>query len=232
VIRAVLFDAGATLVHPSPPVEDIYARELAADGAAFTRVQLDSALSRAWEEVHAETSADRYGGVRGEAAFWQAFLNRVRGSLDGGVVSGECFARLARHFRSPSAWAVYPDVLETLSALERRGLSLAIVSNWDSHLPALLEALDLAPRFRAVAVSAIEETGKPDAEIFRRVCARLELPPVACLHVGDSRREDYEGARGAGLNALLLDRQGRHTDVEDRIESLIEIPERLSAFRS
>ena len=77
--------------------------------------------------------------------------------------------------RRPS-WAVYPDVFETLAALEARGLDLAIVSNWDSHLPTLLEALDLAPRFRAVAVSAIEETGKPDAEIFRRVCARLGLP--------------------------------------------------------
>ncbi|HEY6051640.1 MAG TPA: HAD-IA family hydrolase, partial [Thermoanaerobaculia bacterium] len=180
--------------------------------------------------VHAETSPDRYGGVRGEAAFWQAFLNRVRGRLDGGAVSADCFARLARHFRSPSAWAVYPDVFETLAALEARGLALAIVSNWDSHLPALLEALDLAPRFRAVAVSAIEEPGKPDAEIFRRVCARLDLPAAACLHVGDSRREDYEGARSAGLSALLLDRQGRHPDVEHRIASLLEIPERVGAF--
>jgi putative hydrolase of the HAD superfamily len=230
VIRAVFFDAGATLVHPSPPVEEIYARELAADGAAFTREELDSALSRAWEEVHAETSADRYGGVRGEAAFWQAFLNRVRGSLDGGTVSGECFARLARHFRSPSAWALYPDVIDTLQTLDERGLALAIVSNWDSHLPALLDALDLSRRFQAVAVSAIEETGKPDAEIFRRVCARLNIPASACLHVGDSRREDYEGARSAGLHALLLDRQGKHADVEHRIESLREIPDALVRF--
>ena len=230
MIRAVFFDAGATLVHPSPPVEEIYARELAADGAVFTREELDAALTRAWEEVHAETAADRYGGVRGEAAFWQAFLNRVRGSLDGGVVSGDCFARLARHFRSPSAWALYPDVLDTLDALERRSLPLAIVSNWDSHLPALLDALDLSRRFRSVAVSAIEETGKPEADIFRRVCARLDVPPNACLHVGDSRREDYEGARSAGLHALLLDRQGKHTDVEHRIESLMEIPENLTRF--
>jgi putative hydrolase of the HAD superfamily len=78
-----------------------------------------------------------------------------------------------------------------------------------------------------VAVSAIEETGKPDPEIFHRVCARLDLPARECLHVGDSRREDYEGARAAGLTALLLDREGRHPDVAERIQSLTEIPAAL-----
>ena len=229
MIRAVFFDAGATLLHPSPPVEEVYARELASDGARFSREELDSALTRAWEDVH-RASANRYGGVRGEEAFWQAFLNRVRGELDGGAVSAACFARLARHFRSPGAWAIYPDVAGTLDGLEKQGVALAIVSNWDSHLPALLDALGLAPRFRAVAVSAIEETGKPEPEIFRRVCARLNLPPRDCLHVGDSRREDYEGARAAGLRALLLDRDGRHEDVLDRITTLAEIPNALGRW--
>jgi len=47
VIRAVLFDAGATLVHPDPPVEAVYAREFAADGARFSDGDLYRALSRA-----------------------------------------------------------------------------------------------------------------------------------------------------------------------------------------
>jgi putative hydrolase of the HAD superfamily len=99
-----------------------------------------------------------------------------------------------------------------------------VVSNWDSYLPALLEGLGLARRFQAVAVSAIEETGKPDAEIFHRACARLSVGASEALHVGDSVREDYEGARAAGLTALLLDRQDRHRDIEQRIASLAELP--------
>jgi putative hydrolase of the HAD superfamily len=229
MIRAILFDAGATLIHPSPPVEEIYGRELAADGARFSREDLDSALARVWEEVHAEAKANRYGGVRGEGAFWGLFVNRVRFRLDGGSVSSACFDRLGAHFRDASSWALYPEVADALDALDRRGLLLGIVSNWDSHLPKLLAALGLARRFREVAVSAIEETGKPDPEIFRRVCARLDLSPADCLHVGDSRREDFDGARAAGLRALLLDREGRHVDVarEDRIWSLTEIEDRL-----
>ncbi len=223
MIRAVLFDAGATLLHPSPPVEEVYARELAADGVRFEAPDLGRALARAWEEVHAETTPDRYGGVRGEQAFWRAFLNRVRGSVDGGAVSEACFDRLARHFRDPGSWAIYPDVAGALDALASRGLALGIVSNWDSHLPALLDALDLTRRFPAILVSAIEETGKPDAEIFRRACSRLGRLPGECLHVGDSLREDYEGARAAGLHALLLDRDGRHEGAAGRIRSLREI---------
>ena len=210
-------------------MEEVYARELAADGARFSADEIYAALARAWEEVHSAPATDRYGGVRGEAAFWQAFLNRVRGHIDGGEVSADAFSRLGAHFRDAASWAIFPDVEETLSGLEARGLTLAIVSNWDSHLPKLLDALDLSRRFSAIAVSAIEETGKPDPEIFRRCCERLRLSPSECLHVGDSRREDYEGARSAGLSALLLDRAGRHEDLAagERISTLTEILQRL-----
>lgn len=118
-------------------------------------------------------------------------------------------------------------MLPTLDTLAARGLPLAIVSNWDSQLPRLLELRGLAPYFRTVSVSAIEETGKPGAEIFRRTCERLGVAAGEALHVGDSLRDDYDGARAAGLRALLLDRRGEHRDVPERIATLAEIPERL-----
>jgi putative hydrolase of the HAD superfamily len=165
--------------------------------------------------------------VTGEPEFWRRFLSGVRRRLDGGAVSEDAFERLATHFRDPASWAVYDDVVATLDRLAGEGLPLAIVSNWDSQLPRLLADLALAPRFAAVLVSAIEETGKPDPEIFRRACARLGVSPSEALHVGDSPREDYEAARAAGLHALLLDRTGRHGGVPDRIASLAELPARI-----
>jgi len=178
--------------------------------------------------VYALPPGDRYGGVRGEEEFWRLFLNRVRRYLDGGAVSVKSFGRLAAYFRDSRSWAIYEDVPGTLDHLERRGILLAVVSNWDSHLPELLEGLGLARRFRAVLVSAIEGTGKPDPEIFRRACARMGVALEEALHVGDSLREDYEGAQKAGLSALLLDRESRHRGAAGRIESLSEIPSRLA----
>ena len=227
MIRGVFFDAGATLVHPDPPVEAVYAREFAADGARFSDEDLFRALSRAWREVQAAPAADRYGGVRGEPEFWKTFLGRIRSFLDGGQVSDAAFERLAEHFRNPAAWRIYDDVVPALEELSRSNRKLAIISNWDSYLPKLLVALDLDRFFPVVAVSAIEEVGKPDPEIFRRVCRRLDVPEAEALHVGDSLTEDYEGARSAGLSALLLDRDDRHTDFPERICSLAELAERL-----
>ncbi len=193
------------------------------DGARFAPEQLREALGQTWADVQARSAGDRYGGVSGEAEFWRGFLTEIRSRLDGGGVSPEAFARLAEHFRNPGSWAIYGDVLPTLEDLRERGLALAVISNWDSHLPRLLEALGLASFFRVLSVSAIEATGKPDAEIFHRTCARLGVAPAEALHVGDSLRDDYEGAREAGLAALLLDREGRHPQVPDRIEGLVEI---------
>jgi putative hydrolase of the HAD superfamily len=227
VIRAVCFDAGATLLHPDPPVEEVYARVFREDGARFGPDAMREALLSAWERVQAEPVGDRYGGVSGEEAFWRTFLTGVRASLDGGAVSNAAFGRLAAHFRDPGSWAVYGDVLPTLEDLAARGLALAVISNWDSHLPRLLEALRLAPFFRVVSVSAIEATGKPSPEIFRRTCLRLGVSPAEALHVGDSPRDDVEGARAAGLSALLIDRDERHAGLPDRITTLTEIPRRL-----
>ncbi len=231
-IRSVFFDAGATLLYPDPPVEEVYGRVFAEDGARFTPGQLRDALTATWIEIQREKPGDRYGGVRGEPEFWRDFLGRVRSLLDGRPLSEEAFARLARHFREPGVWAVYPDVRPALEALAARGIPLAVVSNWDSHLPRLLELRDLSRFFRTVSVSAIEETGKPDPEIFLRTCARMEVVPGETLHVGDSRRDDFEGARAAGLQAVLLDRRDEHRDVPERIASLAELPAKIRGFGS
>jgi putative hydrolase of the HAD superfamily len=55
----------------------------------------------------------------------------------------------------------------------------------------------------------------------------MAVGAAEALHVGDSLRDDYEGARAAGLHALLLDRKNQHGDVAERIASLAELPERV-----
>ncbi|HEY6928144.1 MAG TPA: HAD-IA family hydrolase [Thermoanaerobaculia bacterium] len=228
MIRAVFFDAGATLVFPNPPVQHVYAREFSADGCAFSDEALARALESAWKAIRSQGKTDRYGGVRGETEFWKSVLNRVRAALDGGTVSDDAFARLASHFRSARSWAIFDDVGPTLERLRQRGLLTGVVSNWDSHLPRLLEDLGLSRHFDAVVVSAIEEIGKPDPEIFRRACARVGVAPAEALHVGDSLIEDFEGARAAGLQALLLDRKDEHVGVADRIRGLTELTAKVS----
>jgi len=60
---------------------------------------------------------------------------------------------------------------------------------------------------------------KPHPEIFARAVAAFGLTPGEVVHVGDHRREDVEGARAAGLQALHLDRAGGGD-----LASLAELP--------
>ena len=49
--------------------------------------------------------------------------------------------------------------------------------------------------------------------------------------VGDSVEEDIEGARTLGMRAILIDRDERHRDVEERLTDLYGLPAALGLAR-
>jgi putative hydrolase of the HAD superfamily len=91
-----------------------------------------------------------------------------------------------------------PGAAEAVAELERLGLRLAVVSNWDVALPEHLEKLGLARYFATVVTSAEAGAPKPDPCIFELALARLGVPPSRALHVGDSEADEL-GARAAGM---------------------------------
>ena len=68
---------------------------------------------------------------------------------------------------------------------------------------------------------------KPDGAIFAHALETLGVEASEALHVGDNREADYDGARAAGIEALLVDRRltARRGDT---IPDLRGILERLS----
>jgi putative hydrolase of the HAD superfamily len=152
----------------------------------------------------------------------------VWGRLGGdGALPPELLPVLVRHFREPGNWRVYPEVPGVLAALRAAGLKLFVVSNWDSSLPDLLAALGLSPFFDGMLVSALFGTSKPAPAIFEEAVRRAGVPAADVLHVGDSLHDDYDGARAAGLAALLVDRRGRAPAGVDAVRSLEEILPRV-----
>ena len=119
----------------------------------------------------------------------------------------------------------YPDAASALAVLRRRGLALVCVSNWDYALPDVLAGCGLAEALDGVVTSAGAGARKPDPAIF---VAALELAgcgPAEALHVGDSLAEDVQGARAAGIEALLIDRG--EGGGGDELASLAEIEQHL-----
>ena len=118
---------------------------------------------------------------------------------------------------------VYPDVAPALDGLRGRGLRLVAVSNWDCSLPRVLERCGLGGRLDGTVTSAGAGARKPDPAIFSAALELAGCGPDEALHVGDTPEEDVQGARAAGIRALLIDRDGGKGD----ISSLREIDQHL-----
>jgi len=212
----VLFDAGDTLLAPRESFGAVYARVLASLGVELGASDLEHGLRRCWAEINGaiEPGVDRYAmDTGGESAYWLRFvertLARTLGAPRDATLAARAVSPLRDAFRDPASWAVFDDVVPVLAALRQAGARLAVVSNWDSSLPALLDRLGLASWFDTIVVSHLEGMEKPRPEPFLRAVARLGGTPAEALHVGDVPELDGAGARAAGIASVIVDRRAR-----------------------
>lgn len=208
--RAITFDVTRTLIH-SPRLIEIYREVLERHGIEAPAAELRRLMPVVWQELDclAEVGRDRFSThPEGPRGWWRRFLERLCEHLDVPAPSPFAASELFHRFGRADAWEVYPEVPATLVALKRLGLRLAVVSNWDDRLPPLLDALGLGRSFDAVVYSAAVGIEKPDPRIFLLALERLGVAPEDAVHVGDSTREDVEGALAAGMEALHLVRPG------------------------
>ncbi len=198
-ISAVSFDVGGTLIEPWPSVGHVYARVAEQFGIrGVVPEQLNRQFAAAWK-------ARREFDYSREA--WRELVNHSFAGLSPEPPSSECFDAMYEAFATVDPWRVFEDVRPTLAAVRARGWKLAIVSNWDERLRPLLRELGLVECFDVIVVSHEAGFTKPAREIFQCAAAALNLPAETILHIGDSRAEDFDGARAAGMRSLLLDRK-------------------------
>jgi FMN phosphatase YigB (HAD superfamily) len=82
---------------------------------------------------------------------------------------------------------------------------MAVVSNSEGTVEALLHDLGLRRYFRTVLDSWVVGIAKPDPRIFAQALAELDVPPAEAVMVGDSPSADIAGAASAGVPGALLD---------------------------
>ena len=205
-LAAVTFDVTHTLLS-CPTLGRQYADVLARHGVAVAASDVEAAIPLVWQELACAASPARDRFVhhpKGARGFWRHFVERTCELIDAPRPSAFAAAELFDRFAQPEAWEVAPGTRPMLAELKRRGLKLAVISNWDQRLPLLLERLELADAFDSFAISALVGVEKPHPRIFETALAALGVAAEQALHVGDSRRDDVEGAQGVGMQALLL----------------------------
>jgi len=212
-IRAVLFDAGHTLIESMPDVAGIYCEAARRCGATIAPQHVHRILPLLLNKYAETTREAARTAVTDEAdkEMWRSVTYPVYEALGElhTVDYDVWFDQLHEMFVDPDTWQPYEETIDVLHELRSMGLRTAVVSNWSSNLPHILEAKGLTPYFDAVVVSCLEGVRKPDPGIFRRALWSTGVRPEQAVHVGDSYEDDVRGARQAGIRPVLVSRSSQ-----------------------
>jgi phosphoglycolate phosphatase len=124
----------------------------------------------------------------------------------------------------------YTGAAESLRTLHEAGLRTAVVTNKQHRFAAaLLERLGLADWVDVVVGGDTCPRRKPDPQPLLFACESLQVPPSACLMVGDSVN-DVQAARAAGIPIVCVSygynegRDPRTLECDLLLDSLAELP--------
>lgn len=162
--------------------------------------------------------------------FWIQFTKilfeqtHVRGST---ANESEVHASAIRDIFGSGCFELYVDVQPVLQELKRRGLRLAVVSNWHRGLDSFCHEMNLSDLLDTVISSSDIGIEKPDPRFFDEVVRQLRVKPHRIMHVGDLPDHDFGGAVAAGLRAVLIDRGNVYRKHVNRINSLYELEGQL-----
>ena len=190
VIRAVLFDLDGTLYDRDALVSEIAKEQYRVFGEYFRDVK-----EAQFVDMIAERDDHGYGSK-------PELYTRLAAEYE---LGGDTAHQMEEHF-----WEAYDrscrppdDTLVALSALQRQGIKLGVITNGSTmRQAAKLKALGLSSFFDTILISESEGLRKPDRRLFQRALDQCGVVAPEALFVGDHPDVDVAGARAAGLAAV------------------------------
>ncbi|MDM7890426.1 HAD family hydrolase [Curtobacterium caseinilyticum] len=203
-VRAVVFDLDGTLIDhagaSAHAVED-FLRQV---GVAATPALLDT-----WAEAE-ERHLERWR--RGEVDFAEQRRARLVEVLPVAGIRPPrdlreldlLFGRYLAAYRA--AWRPFVGSAALLREIRDSGRAIGVLTNGtEEQQRDKLVTTGLADLVDVVCTSERIGATKPDRRAFERVADELGVPTGVCLFVGDDPHRDVDGARAAGMRAVLVD---------------------------
>ncbi len=225
-IKAVFFDAADTLFYINDGLGHVYSSVAAKYGSNPDPKLVKAAFSHAFHSAPPLV----FGGLSAEdrrvseKKWWYSVVENVFEEV--GMFEGfdSYFDDLFEVFRR-GAWKLYPETLGVLTLLDKRGFKLGLISNFDTRVYDVCQALGIYRYFSSFVISSEAGFAKPSPEIFGIALNEQGVSAEESLHIGDSIEHDIMGARALGINAVLLDREGsyEHRDDIRKIKDLREV---------
>ena len=222
---AVFFDVDFTLIYPGPRFQAAgYEASCARHGIAVDASRFELAVAGAAGVLD---SADQLY----DADLYVKYTQRIIELMGGGApgidrVAKELYEEWAEHHH----FSLYSDVVETLTALDDRGVRIGLISNSHRCLASFQAHFELDGLIAAAVSSPDLGYMKPHPNIFRAALALVDVEPRHAAMVGDSLRHDVDGARRIGMQGVLIARGEVPSNVGADvivIRSLTELPDRI-----
>jgi len=208
--RFIFFDVGNTLLFPNRA-------RILAPLPADRHPSLEQ-----WQALERRTKQEFDRGMMGgkvDHSFWWTFhtyLLQGLNALDDGIRD-----HLIENTQQSANWdQILPGTRDALERL-RQDYGLAVISNADGKIDAVLRRCGIADCFESITDSGIVGQEKPHPAIFKAALHAIKADPAESLYVGDVYSIDHVGARNAGMQAVLFDVAGAYRELEfPRVESL------------
>jgi putative hydrolase of the HAD superfamily len=204
VIRAVLFDAGHTLLEADYAC---LAAQIRARGHAVDDARVIEAERRARARLDAEQAAQPTRARTGAGRYVRYLMESIGITDDSDVAA---IAAWRRSFNLPVGLChrVDPEASRALRQLRAAGVVTGVISNSNGSVRQALEAVGLAPYLDFVIDSTVVGIAKPDPRVFQLGLKEAAVEASQAVYVGDSYFVDVRGARAVGMNAVLFDPGG------------------------
>src|SRR5438445_3799828 len=144
----------------------------------------------------------------------------------------DCAREIYAEWAACQHFELYDDVPAILRELSAAGIRLGLISNSHRCLASFQSHFELQGLISATVSSSDHGFMKPHPSIFSAALQLVSVPALEAVMVGDSVRQDVDGALAAGMRAVLLNRSRSEHDhlraLADRgvpvISSLRELP--------
>lgn len=229
MIKAVFFDWFNTLACYEPPREELHSRALQEFGIVVSPEKILPGVLKAdnyFFEEHAKSPVGKRDPAE-QAEIWshyqQIVLAEAEVKADQELLL-KIMQKVGELFKG-TTWVLFDDVLLTLKRLKEGKLILGLLTNATKDLISVYHKLGLEPYLDFVVTSEEAGADKPNPAIFLAALRRAGVDTSEAIHIGDQYKIDVVGARGVGINAILIDRYNLHPEVFDcpRIRNLTEL---------
>ena len=223
--KVIFLDAMGTLFGLKSSVGEIYQQYALNYGVKANAELLDRAFGESFKSAPPLAfTATEFATIEAQEFTW--WKNVVRATffqlnlLEKFSNFADFFSDVYSYFATEDPWHIYPDVVPALNRWQDRGIELGVISNFDTRLERVLEALELKQFFTSITISSAAGFAKPNPSIFEVALNKHNFKAGQAWHIGDSFTEDYLGAKQAGIWAFCLNRDSSLLKIENQLPNL------------